>query len=1310
MKYSFSVVLGTSKHLLSFLTSSRHSLIILMLALFSANSAHGKDVEFSYSVYQNKGGASGTGGNATETVDGVTISSTKAYYDGNSRHVREYQGSVITFASSNNITKIVVSATTDAYATAFGGKVSTGTYSTNKTIGTWTGNAQTISFTTTAQSRWTNIVVTTQDAQNVYVNWYSNGEFFTTTTCPQGNYATAPTNNPTIPQGCEGKVFAGWTSHQTIKDGEEPDDIFTVKSTTTILDDNTSFYAVFATLESSTEAKTDSYNYSFKKDEGWTSGNGVQTLGNINWTLSTDAGYFARTGGTTGMQIGSSNNSATYINLSTDGISGTINSVTVATRGASGVNANIGVKVNGISYIYYDSKNNDSEVTSISSTSNSYTFKGSDKGTIEINWKVTSKTAIYITQIIINYTEVEEAKTYKDYSISCDEDKPQIQFTDVSAPSWITSSSGLTVKAATDGLIKLSDKVDKDEITYSFSDNSADDIFSVTINDYDENLGGYPYSVTYTPNDYGITETPLTFSVGAATSEEITLHGRSLPEKFVIAAKVPGTEQWVALPNTLANVKSNQNSIVPIEINVNQDAMMAIEVPQDVIYQVAPTKNDKPATTLSITDGTNYLQADPDNSTYKMWLAKTQDNNQDWLLLSEDFTKYEITIPEIAGRRIALYSNNKYMGYHSTPTDIYLLPYDKIKEPSLTDITVVEWGENSIVVSVVENNKAKIDDIATVKLSIEGTTTEAITPQPINFKSINGAKNLKITTSLNFTNSAYERQPLNIDWYNKEGAKIASSMVVVPMIISDTESSTGDLSSAEIHLLPNSELNITGVSGTINKVVIYPNATLKVENNTTINELVLRNGWTRADFTQEQYGSYGTANVVVESGSLTATKAYIDLDIFDGDKHYYPFAVPCEVKIKDIDYADKFLADASKYGSEGQYVFKYYDGAKRAEYGANINDNWVELPETETETLKPGVGYIVTAVAVKGDATLRIPITDKAWNTSNNKVDVKAYTGVFATANKVHGGWNMIGVPFSSQATMSEIKINEIEIEYVSVPTPNFDDYKQEVAKSTPLKAGYSFFVQAGKTGEVTFEPSTAGSATGIVARHSQTSVHTVWAEINLTDGQAEDKTTLLINDKYSTDYEVGADLEKMFGTGLAVYTISPTAKLVFNALPTTATENIPLGYRAPKAGEYMFSLPEDMDMTDIEGVYLTDNIENRTYNLLWSDYIFYTSAGENNSRFSLWVKTKAPEITTDIEQTADNDWRFNVHSLGNRIMVRQLPSGADVYVYSTDGKLVYSEQSCSATRLEIDVPTTGVYSIRVINKGEAKTAKALIK
>ncbi len=141
-------------------------------------------------------------------------------------------------------------------------------------------------------------------------------------------------------------------------------------------------------------AFADVYSYTFESKVFGAAGE--QTLGDVKWTLVTDAGYFGfDTQNGKGQQIGSGNAAAKSIVLSTGGISGTITSVKVNTSGASSIAATLDVTVGGKSF--------GNQYTLTKSAADAE-FTGSASGEIKLSYTNSSKKAIYIKSIEVTYT------------------------------------------------------------------------------------------------------------------------------------------------------------------------------------------------------------------------------------------------------------------------------------------------------------------------------------------------------------------------------------------------------------------------------------------------------------------------------------------------------------------------------------------------------------------------------------------------------------------------------------------------------------------------------------------------------------------------------------------------------------------------------------------------------------------------------------------------------------------------------------------------------------------------------------------
>ncbi|MBQ2439081.1 MAG: hypothetical protein II267_04235 [Paludibacteraceae bacterium] len=376
----------------------------------------------------------------------------------------------------------------------------------------------------------------------------------------------------------------------------------------------------------------------------------------------------------------------------------------------------------------------------------------------------------------------------------------------------------------------------------------------------------------------------------------------------------------------------------------------------------------------------------------------------------------------------------------------------------------------------------------------------------------------------------------------------------------------------------------------------------------------------------------------------------VHFDLSINKDNYYPFAVPFPVLVSDIDYADPALAAASTYGTH--YVIKRYDGALRAENGINNETNWKIV--NESETLQPGVGYIITAVPVGGKAVIRIPLefsdywtidgeqSDIGDGIDRSQINTIAHSGAAATAEPIHAGWNFIANPYLAKYDGNNITNAPA---YANIPRYDFSAYDQVPLNTATLSPEYPFFVQVGSDATLNF--ATTGRRQAPASLRSTPNT-TLQATLSITpqDDQTADHTTILINDTYTPAYEINADLEKMFGSAYttALYTLSLEHRLAYNALsPQDALTPIPLGFRAAQEGEYTITLDNPNDLDNIESVNLFDAHTNQTINLLHFDYTFTTTRTQDDARFTVNFVSRSNTATniTDIPSPTTSTTKF---------------------------------------------------------------------
>ncbi len=463
--------------------------------------------------------------------------------------------------------------------------------------------------------------------------------------------------------------------------------------------------------------------------------------------------------------------------------------------------------------------------------------------------------------------------------------------------------------------------------------------------------------------------------------------------------------------------------------------------------------------------------------------------------------------------------------------------------------------------------------------------------------------------------------------------------------------------------------DIEDLAGT--DIYVYGGTTLNIQpGTTTINSLTLKGGL-QAD------GSYKMPTVwVPEGATLVRNSNKINLDLIVNAKTWYPFAVPFAAKNNaNVEYLDPVLAAASYYGTH--FAIKTYDGARRAKVGEDKANNWVRV--LRDSTLQPGVGYIITALTYpdKDTATIRIPMTvPNTWfkngeqaavnTTVRNTIAVTAHAGAAATEHQRHAGWNFVANPYLTSFAGGNVDnagglayINgELIIEgsyvyggdpvpYVTVPAYDFAYYSQHKLSDVKLSPEWSFFVQVGTGGTMNF--TTAGrqqAPASIAARNAEERPVKMDVDLILSDNHSSDQTGIIISDRYTDAYEIGRDLEKLFGSAynLSVYTLmEDNTPLAFQALAIRSSmQVIPVGYRAPEQGEYTFRLNEVTSSIDLlneqyEQLVLVDYQTGELTNLLYTDYTFYSERTQSNSRFAIYAvpRQNAP---TDLPNAIGSD------------------------------------------------------------------------
>lgn len=447
---------------------------------------------------------------------------------------------------------------------------------------------------------------------------------------------------------------------------------------------------------------------------------------------------------------------------------------------------------------------------------------------------------------------------------------------------------------------------------------------------------------------------------------------------------------------------------------------------------------------------------------------------------------------------------------------------------------------------------------------------------------------------------------------------------------------------------------------------------------------------------------------------------------------WYWITLPQDCRISTVTFRN---GDPAVYGTD--WILRTYDGEQRAQ--TQNGGCWKNF---SGDVMQAGVGYIV-AVTPKAGHTyreLRFPMSNYQTEHTDKAVLVDDYgAGMDITPN--HKGWNLVGNPYVSyyssnawsgltlgkliENSDNEYELTNLTIPYVTIPqNAGYSEYIQAEIGNYSLPPFMSYFVQVG--GEqaeqdalyVNFTAQSRKTANKVVARQADATDTDapIRVGINLSNDKGEtDYTSLVISDRYTNAYEIGADLLKWRGTYYTRYTKPVLAsagadgELAFNALSDDAArQGVQLHYFAAQQGQYTFSLSRQYDLTALKEVILYDTQSGTSVNLLQEDYRFSSDKTDDKNRFLLYVSVeRTPSVITSIGNLGIGIYAI---SENHNLRILNLPADAHIRIYDTLGRIIADEQAHAAER-NYTVPCAGVYNISVTTTtNQNQTLRAIVK
>ncbi len=583
----------------------------------------------------------------------------------------------------------------------------------------------------------------------------------------------------------------------------------------------------------------------------------------------------------------------------------------------------------------------------------------------------------------------------------------------------------------------------------------------------------------------------------------------------------------------------------------------------------------------------------------------------------------------------------------------------------------------------------------------------------------------------------------------KDGEVLFSSQVRVPIIVDGDEATDGETFAAlgEIHKVdePLTTAEIAAICKTCDVVVKGGEVTLTHAGQTNypqINDLYVYPG-AKVNVTK---GVYNVNSVILRSqedvmphlilpnnttGIATAMKTMRFTKRIPRDRYFF-FSLPFDCEISQISFSD------GNVGTRGvDWEILYYDGASREENGSG-QSNW--FPVTD-EFLYAGQGYalaVETPAGTKKEMVFPMTHTNTALHAldNDNKSVVVTAHGYDETNDLVSGktpnhlGWNFVGNPYFttySQGNISgeylkegklelnaenEYEWNEDGFLYLTIPDAGQDQtYTQTEASVVNLPPFYAFFVQADKHGWLDYTPGAVDRSLLAPRYKSSADDEPVFVGISLSNGQKTDETSLVINNRYTQEYEIGADLEKMIGFAdkPQLYVKDANYRYAFKALNETDASNANMvGVYLPAREEttYTFDVMRNYDLSRVQGVYLTDHKMGKVTNLLQETYVFTNGYSYTNTRFSLSV-VLAPKAVTSL---TDIDAGWSVwQDAGLHISLQGLTAGDDVRVIDATGRLV-DQQTATETTAAFELPAAGAYCVQTTGKNGMQVKKIVVR
>lgn len=384
----------------------------------------------------------------------------------------------------------------------------------------------------------------------------------------------------------------------------------------------------------------------------------------------------------------------------------------------------------------------------------------------------------------------------------------------------------------------------------------------------------------------------------------------------------------------------------------------------------------------------------------------------------------------------------------------------------------------------------------------------------------------------------------------------------------------------------------------------------------------------------------------------------------------------------------------------------------------NSNDNTVAYYDETQEngwtsilasaSLTPGKGYVINSTTLD-----RTPDFSGTLNDGDITVNLSKTTGV------TYSGYNLVGNPYPSFLNAASVITSNANLEsslwYRSnngtsmvFDVVNLLDPTHPVVNSGRSKVSgvippmQAFWLKANTSTTLTFTNSMR-EHDGLNSTSFKVAASTANKYLNLmvSNGVNSDQCLIALN-PLAIDAKDAYDTEKMSNNNATIpeiYTLAEGKKMVINALELKErTLELPLGFSTSQSNSFTIKATEMTNLGVDEKVYLVDNLQNTSTELLPNEeYSFNSDIVNSSDRFTIVFKSSS--VLTNTERL---NIRANVYADENGSIViesnEEISTNASVKVFNLNGQMIY-EQNIDTQKEILPALNSGIYLLRLKNQ-----------